>query len=167
MRASIGLTALVLLAGCGGGGDPPPPTNAAAGFVPPPVQAPTPLPGQAQSNPLTAYVGKYPGEAVDGVGFFDRTEVASALIEAVPDARFRRTITNRDVTETPIFAARDGRIGAHGCEPHNCSDNNWTFMVRPNGTGGLACHHLASDGGNSRWYSGDKPVVRPGDCPSA
>lgn len=166
MRAIFGLTAMALLAGCGGGGDPPAPANAAASFVPPAVQAPTPLPGQAQSNPLTAYVGKYPGDPVDGVGFFDRTEVASALIEAVPDARFRRTITSRDVTETPIFA-RDGRIGAHGCEPHNCGDNNWTFLVRPNGTGGLACHHLASDGGSSRWYSGDKPVVRPGECPSA
>ncbi|HVF92710.1 MAG TPA: hypothetical protein VM900_00195 [Sphingomonas sp.] len=165
MGRAMAITACLLLAACGSGDDGAPAANTATGFVPPAVQAPAPLPGQAQSNPLSAYVGRYPGDPVDGVGFFDRTEVANALIAAVPDPGFRRTITNREATATPIFAS-NGRIGAHGCEPHNCSDNNWTFLVRANGTGGLACHHQAADGANSRWYAGsNKPVVRPGDCP--
>jgi hypothetical protein len=171
MRAAIrGVTALALsttvLVGCGDR-EAPAAGNAASGFVPPTVQAPAPLPGQAQSNPLTAYIGRYPGDAVDGVGFFDRTEVANALIEAVPDPQLRRVIVDREATTTPIFAS-NGRIAAHGCEPHNCSDNNWTFMVRANGTGGAACHHQAQDGGSSRWYAGNsKPTRRPGACPAA
>ncbi len=171
MRAAIGsMTAVaaagLLLTGCGDR-EAPAAGNTATGFVPPSVQAPAPLPGQAQSNPLTAYVGKYPGDAVDGVGFFDRTEVANALIDAVPDPQLRRTIVDREATTTPIFAS-NGRIAAHGCEPHDCSDNNWTFMVRADGTGGAACHHHARDGGSSRWYAGNsKPTRRAGACPAA
>ncbi len=165
MRAVIGMAILVALAGCGKARETPL-ANDAAGFVPPAVQPPTPLPGQAQSTPLTVYVGKYPGDPVDGVGFYDRTSVANALIAAVPQEKLRHLIAGREATSTPIFA-KDGRIGAHGCEPHNCSDNDWTFLVRADGTGGTACHHEASDGANSRWYSGDKPVIRPGDCPAS
>lgn len=165
MRARFGMAASMLLGGCGGAVDTPA-SNTATGFVPPAVQAPAPLPGQAQSNPLTAYVGKYPGDPVDGVGFFDRTEVANALIEAVPDEKLRRLIVSRDATQTPIFA-KAGRIGAHGCEPHNCSDANWTFLVRADGTGGEACHHELADGTNSRWYANSKPMLRAGDCPAS
>ena len=66
--------------------------TAATAFVPPPVQPPTPLPGQAHQVPLTAFVGKYPTDTVDGVTFFDRTEVANALIGAVGDEKLRRLI---------------------------------------------------------------------------
>lgn len=162
------LTPLLLLAACGSGGSKTSPSdNAAAGFVPPPTQLPTPIPGQEHSNPITAYVGKYPGDAVDGVGFYDRTEVSHALIDAVGDEKVRRRFTARDQVSIPIWQAKDGRIAAHGCEPHNCGDADWTFLVAPDGTRGEACYHDADVMGQaSRWYrAGAAPQMRPGDCP--
>lgn len=165
MRLVMMVAGLALLAGCGKPAEAP--AGNAAAFVPPAVQAPDPLPGQAQSNPLSRYVGKYPSDALDGVGFFDRTEVANALIAAVPEEKLRRTIVSREATQTPIFA-RDGRIGAHGCQPHDCGDDNWTFLITDSGASGIACRHELGDGKNSRWYSGSaKPAIRPGDCPAS
>lgn len=159
----------LLLAACGSGkrADTAADDSAAAAFVPPPTQPPKPLPGQEHSNPITAYVGKYPGDAVDGVGFYDRTEVARALIDAVGDEGIRRRFTMRDAVTVPIFRTADGRIAAHGCEPHNCGDHDWTFLVAPDGTKGAACYHdAATMGGSSRWYAaGAAPATRPGDCP--
>ena len=161
------LTPLLLLAGCGSQTDKTADNAAAAGFVPPPTQAPTPIPGQAHSNPITAYVGKYPTDAVDGVGFYDRTEVSRALNDAVGDDAVRRRFLARDAVTVPIFAMRDGRVAAHGCEPHNCADANWTFVVAADGSRGEACYHDAADmGATSRWYAANAaPKSRPGDCP--
>lgn len=163
------LAPLLLLAACGGNTDTPPDNNAAAGFVPPPTQPPKPLPGQEHSNPITAYVGKYPTDTVDGVGFYDRTEVSRALIDAVGDDAVRRRFTTRDAVTIPIWSTKDGRIAAHGCEPHNCGDADWTFIVAQDGTRGEACYHdAASMGATSRWYAaGTAPKSRPGDCPQA
>ena len=63
----LSLVPLLLLAACGSGQSASEDNAAAAHFVPPPTQPPKPLPGQEHSNPITAYVGKYPGDAVDGV----------------------------------------------------------------------------------------------------
>ena len=163
------LASVLLLAGCGSGkrADSAANDTAAAAFVPPATQPPKPLPGQANSNPITAYVGKYPGDTVDGVGFYDRTEVSRALIDAVGDEKLRHRITSREAVTVPIFRTADGRIAAHGCEPHNCGDQDWTFFVAPDGTHGEACYHdAASMGAASRWYAaGTAPASRPGDCP--
>ncbi|WP_267395693.1 MULTISPECIES: hypothetical protein [unclassified Sphingomonas] len=160
------LGTVLLLGGCGHHDQPADNNAAAAAFVPPPLQAPTPLPGQGHSKPISAYVGHYPTEAVEGVTFYDRTEVANALVGAVGDDKIRRTMTAHEATTTPIFQ-RGPSLGAHGCEAHNCSDHNWTLLVRADGNTAEACYHDASTMGNaSRWYAGGAPATRPGDCPS-
>lgn len=167
MRHAFLALILLPLAACGG--TPSGATNDqdAGGFVPPRTREPTPLPGQEHSNPITAYVGKYPRQTVGGVTFFDRTEVANALISAVGNEKLRRMITAPNAVAVPIFAV-GGRIAAHGCEPHNCAAHNWTFLVAPDGAKAEACFHdEASMGNSSRWYANDKPVARPGNCPSA
>ncbi len=168
MRAFL-LAPLLLLAACGSGAktDVAADNAAAAAFVPPPTQKPTPLPGQEHSNPLTAYVGRYPNDAVDGVGFYDRTEVSQALIDAVGEEKVRRRFTAREAVSVPIFRTRDGRIAAHGCEPHNCDGADWTFLLAPDGSRGEACYHDGERmGATSRWYAASRqPVSRPGDCP--
>ncbi|MEG3084464.1 hypothetical protein U1707_12495 [Sphingomonas sp. PB2P12] len=140
------------------------------GFTPPQTRAPTPIPGQAQTTPITAYVGKYPHDAVDGVGFFDRTEVATGLVEAIGDAKMRETIRGRTGPATPIFTIkrRDGmRIAAWGCEQHNCSDRNWTVLVDPKGSKTQVCYHDADTmGAQSEWYAGGAPQRRADPCPS-
>lgn len=167
MRA-LCLVPLVLLAACGSRETATRDDNAAAAaFVPPPTLPPKPLPGQEHSNPITAYVGKYPGDAVEGVGFYDRTEVSRALIDAVGDEKLRHRFTSREAVSVPIFRSRDGRIAAHGCAPHDCADTNWTFLVAPDGSRGEACYHdQATMAATSRWYAaGSPPRSRPGDCP--
>jgi len=168
LAASLALwLALALLSACGGGGDRAANDTAAAAFVPPPTQMPKPLPGQAHSNPITAYVGKYPGDTVDGVGFFDRTEVSRALVDAVGEESIRRRFTDREAVTVPIYRAPDGRIAAHGCEPHDCDGRNWTFLVAPDGARGEACYHDGETmGDRSRWFVDHAaPALRPGTCP--
>lgn len=162
------LAPLLALAACGGERAAEPPDNAAAAaFVPPPTQLPTPLPGQAHASPLTAYVGHYPGDAVDGVGFYDRTEVARALNDAVGDEGVRRRFLSRDAVTVPVFRLGDGRIAAHGCTAHDCADSNWTFLVAPDGSRAEACYHDAGTmGDRSRWFAANRPpALRGGDCP--
>lgn len=163
-----GLLPLLLLAAACGRHDQAAANNVAApaGFVPPPMEKPTPLPGQENLQPLTAYVGHYPNDAVSGVAFFDRTEVAQALVDAVGDAKLRHRVTSRDAVTVPIFRTTDGRIAAHGCTPHDCGDQNWTFLVTANGSKGALCWHDADTMGTaSAWYTGATPKRRPGDCP--
>lgn len=129
------------------------------------MQKAKPLPGQEQRPPLTDYIGKYPNDAVAGIAFFDRTEVAQALVEAVADESLRHRIVARDSVTVPIFRLPDGRIAAHGCTPHDCGDQNWTFIVQPDGSRGEACWHDAAKAADaSFWYAGSMPVRRPGDC---
>ncbi len=142
---------------------------AASGFVPPVTQAPNPVAGQRNVTPLTAYAGHYPRDAVDGVSFFDRTEVANALIDALPDEKLRHEIVGRDVTQAPIFRQGDF-IAAHGCAPHNCGDRNWTVLIALDGNvenARVCFHDAATMKGNSRWSSRRDTAERPGGCPQA
>lgn len=168
---SLCLVPLLLLAACGSGTstDKPSDNAVAAVFVPPPTQLPSPVAGQEHSQAITAYVGKYPTDAVEGVGFYDRTEVARALVDAVGDQNVRRRFTGRDAVTIPIFRTTDGRVASHGCEPHNCDAADWTFLVTPDGKRAEACYHdAATMGATSRWYAANAvPKARPGACPQA
>ena len=138
-------------------------------FVPPVTQAPAPISGQRQVTPLTAYVGHYPSDAVDGVSFFDRTEVSGLLIDDVPEEKLRRAIVGREATTVPIFALGQ-KVAAHGCEAHNCADRNWTVVVSPDGNRdqGTVCWHDADAmGDHSRWTTRAGTEMRAGDCPQA
>ena len=167
MRTIFPLALFLCLAACGGSTPNPSNEQDPGGFIPPRTRAPTPLPGQAHSNPITAYIGKYPTETLNGVTFFDRTEVANALIAAVGDPKLRTMITAPNAVTVPIFAVGE-RIAAHGCEPHDCAARNWTFLIAPDGARAEACFHdEAAMGNSSRWYDNDKPVAKPGGCPTA
>ncbi len=170
MRTTLPILAMPILAlslaACGGKPADEPVNAAVANFTPPAVRPATPVAGQAQTTPLTAYVGKYPHDAVAGVDFYDRTEVANGLIDAVGDDKLRALIRGRSGPETPIFALGT-RIGAWGCEAHNCGDHNWTLLIDAKGGKAEACHHdAATMGETSRWYAGAAPTTRPGSCPA-
>lgn len=158
------LTACLIVAACGSGGPAASDDVAPASFEPPAPQPPAPLAGQAQTTPLGAYVGHYPDEPVDGVGFFDRTEVASALDGAVTDASLRRAIVRNAGPRTPIFRVGT-RIATWGCEAHDCDARNWTLLVDPATGKGEVCYQ---DGAPrvSRWYAGGPAETRAGGCPS-
>jgi hypothetical protein len=163
MRLLMLGTAL-LLAGCSG--EKTDSAVAASNYTPPATQLPKPIAGQAQTTPLTAYVGKYPHDAVGGVDFYDRTDVANGLIAAVGDEKLRRLIRGRSGPETPIFA-RGKQVAAWGCEEHDCGDHNWTVLVDPDGGKTEVCYHNSeTTGDRSRWYAGAAPSLRPGACPA-
>lgn len=170
-RVSIALLMVTALAACGRGGGEQADTNAvaASGFVPPVMQAPAPVAGQRNVTPLTAYVGHHPRDAVDGVSFYDRTEVANALIDAVADEKLRHEIVSRDVTQVPIFQQGEF-VAAHGCSPHDCAGRNWTVLIAPDGNvekASVCFHDTATTGDASRWTTRQETTRRPGDCPQA
>ncbi len=160
--------AIFLLAGCSGhdaGQANASEQVAARNFRPPPPKRPAPLPGQAVTTPLDAYVGHYPREAINGVDFYDRTEVATALDNAVGNQTISHLVRSDQGPQTPIF--RFGRqIGAWGCEAHNCGGHNWALLVDPVTGRGELCYHDTSDARPTRWFSGGEVTQRSGDCPS-
>ncbi|MDP1027664.1 hypothetical protein Q5H91_10600 [Sphingomonas sp. KR1UV-12] len=163
--------AILALAACNRDPDRSAQTNevAASGFVPPVTQAPEPVAGQRNGTPLTAYVGHYPRDAVDGVSFYDRTEVANAMLDALPDEKIRREIVGRDVTSVPIFR-QGSMIASHGCAPHNCAARNWTVLIAEDGNvekAQVCVHDTATMNAASRWSTRRETVTRPGDCPQA
>jgi hypothetical protein len=168
MRAAIAVALLavpLVVGGCGRKDDPTS-TAAPSGFVPPEARAPTPIPGLAQTTPITAYVGKYPHDAIAGVDFYDRTDVATGLVHAVGDAKLRETIRGRSGPATPIFKLGT-RVAAWGCEEHNCGDHNWAVLIDPKDGKTQVCHHdAATMGQGSDWYAGAAPARRAQSCPS-
>lgn len=164
--APLALVAAALLAGCGKSDSE---ANAPSpkGFVPPVTQAPEPVAGQRPVTPITAHVGKYPRDAVDGVSFYDRTDVSNILVDDVPREDARRLITGQDAVSTPIFRL-GSRVAAHGCEPQNCADRNWTVLVAADGDRdrSTVCFYDAETmGGASTWTTRAGTTRRPGACP--
>lgn len=140
----------------------------AHGFVPPTPLPPRPIAGQTPLTSLDAYIGRSPHDPVEGVLFFDRTDVSTALVAAVKDERVRKEFREGTGPAQPIFA-RGQRVAAWACDGKGCEGRNWTFFLDPNTSKGEACFHdTATMGATSHWYTGGvKPVVRPGACPSA
>lgn len=165
--ACLSCFAFLALAACGGGERDMDSDVAPGNFTPPGTARPTPVAGTAQVNPLSAYIGHYPNDAVSGVTFFDRTEVAAALHNAVGDQQLVQRVMSRGAVTVPIFRFGDKGIAAHGCTPHDCADNQWTFIVEggENPKGQLCYHDRDTMGDASQWYMGGAPVVRPGPCP--
>lgn len=140
----------------------------AHGFVPPTPLPAKPIVGQTPLTSIDAYIGRSPHDPVEGVLFFDRTDVSTALVAAVKDERVRKEFREGTGPARPIFA-RGQRVAAWACDGQSCVGRNWTFFLDPNTSKGEACFHDAAKmGATSHWYAGgDKPVVRPGMCPSS
>ncbi|MFA5965269.1 MAG: hypothetical protein WC804_14730 [Sphingomonas sp.] len=166
-RALLALCLAVLPAACGHKPDTAPAEGNAQGFVPPAPVAVKPMPGQATLTSLDAYIGHKPRDAVDGVMFFDRADVATALVAAVRDEKVRREFREGGGPARPIFA-RGNSVGIWACTARHCAGHNWAFFLDRDIGKGEACYHdAATMGATSHWYAGgDKPAVRPGACPS-
>jgi hypothetical protein len=125
--------------------------------------------------PLSAYVGKYPNEKVQGIAFLQHPTVLAGVRKAVPasDGNIRNWVLAADASLVPIDAL-GGRVVAHACEPHNCGPHQWSIVVDPNSGAADVCYHDEETIGTykSFWYlaSGKKEVRDvdgiTGGCPS-
>lgn len=115
---------------------------------------------------LTAYEGKYPSDAVDGVTFLAHPAVVAGVGATVADRALRKIILSEETVQSPITVK--GRVvRADSCEPHNCGDHNWSILVDSRSGATDVCYH---DGATmpqdqSRWYlASGKSGMRRGTC---
>ncbi len=115
---------------------------------------------------LTAYEGKYPSDAVDGVTFLANPTVVAGVEATLAEEALRDTVLSEETVQSPI-TVKDGVVRADDCEPHNCGDHNWSILVEAKSGATDICYHDAASMGadESRWYlaSGDTEM-RPGTC---
>ena len=122
--------------------------------------------GGANHVDLSAYVGKYPPDAVNGVRFLEHPDVRGPVEAVLPSADIRRWIFGNTGPQTPI-AARGTLIISHGCEAHNCSDRNWTVHIDQSDGSAQVCYfELQEMGQQSRWYTSQGSELRNEECPS-
>lgn len=130
------------------------------------VAAPEPTP--ARPLLLTAYIGRYPGDLVDGVAFRDTPEVRAGVERTLgANDAVRDWVLGARGPNTPVFV-KDGKVQSWGCEAHNCSARNWTVQIDQISGDADICYHEAAMGeGKARWYLTDgTQVLRDGACPS-
>ena len=99
------------------------------------------------ASDLTAYEGKYPSDAVDGITFLANPAVVAGVAATLSDEGLRATVLGEETVQSPI-TVKDGVVRADDCEPHNCGDHNWSILVdaaSPTGLNGIL--HQASQRG--------------------
>ena len=115
---------------------------------------------------LSAYEGKYPSDAVDGVTFLAHPSVVAGVGATLADRALQKTVLSEETVQSPI-TAKDGVLRADDCEPHNCGDHNWSILIDAASGSTEVCYHDAASTGEdeSRWYlAPGKTEMRPGTC---
>lgn len=114
---------------------------------------------------LTAYVGKFPFEAVAGVAWHDHPMVTAGIRKTVTDADVVRAMQSPGGPSAPI-GTYEGKVGSWGCQQHNCGDHQWAVLVDPKSGATDVCYHNAEQAeGASRWFLADGSVeTRSGNC---
>lgn len=114
---------------------------------------------------LSAYVGKWPFDAVNGVKWNDNPVVKAAIEKTVTDPAARKAIQMVDGPASTI-ELHQGKVASWSCEAHNCGDHQWNVMVDPkSGAADVCYHNEARTPGQSRWFlAGGKVETRVGNC---
>src|SRR5690606_38473437 len=113
------------------------------------------VPPAAGRADLTAYVGKFPFEEVEGVTWKDHPLVKAGIRKTVTDAAVRTAMAAPDGPSAPI-ATYQGKVGSWGCQAHNCGDHQWAVLVDPaSGATDVCYHDAAKTGESSRWFLAD------------
>lgn len=143
MRVLLLSAGLCLIAGCGETQDRTPDRAASATAT---EAAPSPAPPSEQAAPdLSAYVGKYPFDAVDGVVFIDHPVVRLALESSGAPAEALALARDRNQVVTPIFRSGPALV-ASGYDPRSGGSVNWNLAVTPDGEHAVVCYQDAPIG---------------------
>jgi hypothetical protein len=106
---------------------------------------------------LKAFVGKYPFDRVNGRSLLQAPELRARLQALL--GRSGVNDVNRLSVSVPV-EEHSGWIVAHGCRPHNCSEEQWTVAVSLSDYSVRAC--LGIEGRPVRYRAtGRKPVEQP------
>ncbi|MCW4462247.1 hypothetical protein OK349_11065 [Sphingomonas sp. BT-65] len=121
---------------------------------------------------LSGYVGKYPGDKVDGQRFLDNPLVKAAIRSVLRDADDRAFIYGTRGLEVPIYE-KNGRIVAWGAENRAEDSYNWAVAITPDGGKADVCIYKAvapvepDAFASSQWFSaGKEGIMMQGQCPS-
>lgn len=129
------------------------------------AQGSTTAAGAATGPKLSAYVGKYPFDAVDGVAFKDHPLVKAGIAATVTNARIRNAITTTQGPSAPI-AMVDGKVASWSCQQHNCGEHQWAILIDPaTGATDVCYQNDPAMVSETRWFlAGGKEEKRKGDC---
>ena len=112
---------------------------------------------------LSSYVGKYPFDRVRGISLHGHPLYRALVRQAAPNATIRSTVLGTGV-ETPIEQP-GALIVVQACEPHNCTDHEWTVAIRlPRGPAAVRYQDTDTLGDEARWYIGGAEVLRTDAC---
>lgn len=120
------------------------------------------------TDPLAAYIGKYPFDKVDGKTFYDQPIIKAAVAKAVPEKDIAKMVSEAGDGPAGPIAKIDGKVAAWACEAHNCGDHNWTILADGAAATAQVCYHdFETMQEQSRWYDGTgASAMKPGGCPS-
>ena len=89
--------------------------------------------------PLSAYVGKYPFDEVDGIAFIDHPAVRLALETSGAPAEAIALARDRDQVVVPIFRTETALV-AFGFNPRTGGSENWNLAITPDGERAVVCY---------------------------
>ena len=131
--------------------------------------AATPAPSTSQTAPpLSAYVDKYPFDAVDGVRFVDHPLVRAAMERSGAPQEALDYIRNDNTVVVPIIEV-DGRLMSRGFEAASGGDVNWGMLISLDGQRGAVCYSTGVEKytRGAEWFiDGEKAFTLYDMCPS-
>ncbi|MDZ3832566.1 MAG: hypothetical protein U0S50_12245 [Sphingopyxis sp.] len=100
----------------------------------------TPEASPAAAPALSAYVGKYPWDKVDGVDFLHHPAVVAAVRRSVSDPEIRDSLLVETAKSTagPIIES-EGRLLMSAFEPASGGDVNWSILMALDGDAAAVC----------------------------
>lgn len=100
---------------------------------------------------LSAYVGKYPFDKVQGIAFTRHPVVVRQVQAAVQSSAIQSRVLDPDSTAGSI--ARQGDfIVSWACEPHNCGFHHWSIVLTGSGRKAAVCYYNEDLTAGARWF---------------
>lgn len=123
------------------------------------------VPAPATAPKLTAYIDKFPFDAVDGVTFDDHPLVKAGVAKTVTNARIRNAIMTTRGPSAPITMV-DGKVASWSCQQHNCGEHQWAILIDPaTGATDVCYQNDPAMLSETRWFlANGKEEKRKGDC---
>lgn len=114
---------------------------------------------------LSAYVGKYPLDPVNGVAWAANPRVIGSVRATLADPALAARVLDYTGPATPI-AQVEGKVVAGNCDARDCSARNWEVLVDlATGAAEVCYHDEAATPGKSVWYlPGGRQERRSGGC---